>query len=109
MVGVEIRTNAREHAGSSAASRLNRRALAMQAIHVGRWTAQVRDDAGESLHIIAYRLDLANDGVFRAALDDPALMFGDRTERTSAETSALNRHGETNHVVGGYLRLCVGG
>ncbi len=64
----------------------------MQAVHVRRGTAQVGNNSGESLHVVADGLDLADDGIFGAALDDSAFMFGDRTEGAAAETAALNGH-----------------
>ncbi len=85
------------------------RALAMQAVHVGRGTAQVGDDAGEALHLVADGFDFANDGILRTALNDSALMFGDRTEGTAAEAAALNGHGESNHVIRRNLRLAIDG
>ena len=51
-------------------------------------------------HRVADRLDLAQDGVFRAALDDAALMLSDRTERAAAEAAALDRDREADHLVG---------
>jgi hypothetical protein len=59
MVGVEVRANARIHAGGTATCRFDLAALAGEAVHVGRRAAEIGDDARESRHVVANRLDLA--------------------------------------------------
>ena len=49
-----------------------------------------------------------NDRVFRAALDDAALVLGDRAERAAAEAAALDRDREADHLVRRDLRVAVG-
>ena len=41
----------------------------------------------------------------RAALDDAALVLGDRAERAAAEAAALDRDREADHLLRGNLRV----
>src|SRR4029077_16007299 len=101
VIRVEIRADARVHAGGTAASALDLAALAGKAVHVGGRSAEIGDDPGESRDGVAHRLDLAQHRVLRAALDDAALVLGDRAEGAAAEAAALDRDREADHLVGG--------
>src|SRR5262249_130081 len=105
MVGVEVRADARIHARGPAAGALDLTALAREAVHVGGRAAEIGDDAGEAGHGVAHRLDLAQHGALRAALDDAALVLGDRAEGAAAEAAALNGDREADHLPGGDTRL----
>ncbi len=107
VVGVEIRADAGIHARRPATCRLDRRRLARESIHVGSRAAEVGDHAGEARHRVAHGLDLVDDRFFRAALDDAALVLGDRAERAAAEAAALDRNREADHLVCRDLRLPV--
>src|SRR6185437_6581872 len=80
MIGVEIGADARVDARGPAAGALDLAAAAGQPVHVGRRSAQIGDDTGEARDLIADRLDLAQHGAFRAALDDPPLVLRDGAE-----------------------------
>ena len=64
VVGVQVLADAGVDAAGLAAGGLDLGALAAQAVHVGRGAAQVGDDAGEALDLVADVLDLADDRVF---------------------------------------------
>ncbi len=64
VVGVQVRADAGEHAAGLAAGRLDLRALAAQAVHVGRGPTQVGDGAGEALDLVANLFEFLDDGVF---------------------------------------------
>ena len=108
MVGIEIRADARIDARRSPASSLDRAALTCQPVHVRGRPTEIGDHAGEARHVVADRLDLTNDRVLAAILDDAAFVLGDRAERAAAEAAALNRHREANHLVGRDSRVAVG-
>ena len=55
-------------------------------------------------HRVADLLDLAHHRVLRAALDDAALVLGDRAEGAAAEAAALDGDREADHLVRGDLR-----
>jgi hypothetical protein len=59
VVGVQVLADAGVDAAGLAAGGLDLRALAAQAVHVGRGAAQVGDGAGEALDLVADVLDLA--------------------------------------------------
>src|SRR3569623_123958 len=107
VAGVEIRADVRIDAGRTATRRFDLDALAALPVHVGGGAADVRDHAGETGHGVADALDLADDGIFGAALDDAALVLGDRAERAAAETAAHDLHTEADHLVGGDVRVAV--
>jgi hypothetical protein len=108
VVGVQILADAREDARQAAAGRLDLPVLARQAVHVRRRSAEIGDDAGEAGRAIADLLDLAQDRLLRAALDDPPLVLGDRAEGAAAEAAAHDVDREADHLEGGNLRLAVG-
>ncbi len=107
MVGREVLADAGKHAARLAACRLDRGTAAAETVHVGGRSAEVGNDAGESGHLVADLLDLADDRVFAAALDDAALVLGDRTEGAAAEAAAHDVHREADHFPGGNLRCAV--
>src|SRR5690606_6112437 len=107
VIGVQIRADAREHAGRLAARGFNFRALAGNAVHVGGRAAQIGDDAGKTWNLVANFFDFANDRFFRTVLDDAAFVLGDRAESTATEAAAHDVHREANHVVGRDLFLAV--
>ena len=104
VIRIEIRTDAGIHARWSTTGGLDLRRLAGEPIHVRRRTAEIRNHTGESRHGVAHRLDLFDDRVLRAVLNDATFVFGDRTERAAAETAALDRDREANHLVRRNLR-----
>src|SRR5688572_21781602 len=99
MIGVEIAADSWVHARGSAAGRLDFLALATEAIHVGGRSAQIGYDTGEARHGIADRLDLTDDRVLRAALNDAALVLRDRTKCAATKTPTLDRDREPDHLV----------
>src|SRR5256886_14835738 len=107
VIGVEIGADARVHARRPAAGALDLAALAGEPVHVGGRSAEIGNDAGEARHLVAHRLDLAQHGIFRAALDDAALVLGDGAEGAAAEAAALDRDREADHLVSGNVRLAV--
>ena len=107
MVGVEILADARIHARQPPAVLLDRLALAHHAVHVGRRPAEVGDVALEVGRLVADLLDLVNDRRVRAALDDAALVLGDRAEGAAAEAAAHDVDRELDHVPGRDARAAV--
>src|SRR3569833_3064083 len=107
VIGVEIRANVGIDAGQPPARGLDLDALAAQTVHVRRGAADIGDHAGEAGHGVANALDLANDRVFRAALDDAALMLGDGAEGAAAKAAAHDVHREADHLVRGDVRIAV--
>ena len=107
VVGVQVRADAGVDAARLAAGGLDGRALAADAPHVGRGPAEVADDAGETLDLVADVLDLADDRVFAAALDDAALVLGDRAEGAAAEAAAHDVDAEADHFPGRDLGRAV--
>src|SRR6185312_16570973 len=88
VIGAEIFADVGEDAGRPPTYRLDLLVLAGEPIHVRRRSAEIRDGPGEARHLVADLLDLAQDRVLRAALDDASLMLGDRAEGAAAETAA---------------------
>ncbi len=109
VIGIEIRTDAGEHAGRSAAGAFDLTGLAGKPVHVGRRAAQVGDHPGEARNMVPDFLDLADNGLLGTILDDPAFVLGDRAEGTAPEATALNGDGEANHLVGGNVGIPVEG
>ncbi|MNO87222.1 hypothetical protein D3C76_786410 [compost metagenome] len=107
VVGVQVRADAREHAGRLAARGFDFRCLAGDAVHVRGRAAEVGNDAGETWHLVADLFDFANDRLFGTVLDDPAFVFGDRAEGAATEAATHDVHRETDHVVGRDLLLAV--
>ena len=105
--GVEVRADPRMDAGQAAAAAFDLRVLAGHAIHVGRGSPDIGDDAGKTRRPVADDLDLFDDGFFRAVLDDAAFMLGDRAEGAAAETATHDGDGEFDHLPGGNFRLPV--
>ena len=101
MVGIEIGADARVDTGRTAAGALDLAALAGQAVHVGGRAAQIGDHAGKARHLCRGSSPISRSTeCFRAALDDAALMLGDRAEGAAAEAAALDRDREADHLVG---------
>src|SRR4030095_3637030 len=109
VVGVEIRTDAGEDARRAPACRLDLARLAGEAIHVRRRPGAGGGHDPEDRRRVAHGLAFLDDRLFRAALDDAALVLGDRAERAAAEAAALDRDREADHLVGGDLCLAVKG
>jgi hypothetical protein len=105
VVGAHVRADVRIDAGQAPAGLLDLRVLALQAVHVGGRSAEVGDDAGEAGRPVADGLDLVEDRFLRAALDDAALVLGDRAEGAAAEAAAHDVDGEADHLPGRDLRL----
>ena len=60
MICVQVRADIRVHAGRQAAISFNLARFAGDAIHIGGWSTQVRDNTGEARHFITdgfYLLD----------------------------------------------------
>ncbi len=108
VIRVQVLADTREHAARPAAGGLDLLALAGEAVHVRRRAAEIRDDAREARHRVPYLLDFLQDRLFRAALDDPALVLGDGTERAAAEAAAHDIHREADHLVRRDSRIAVG-
>src|SRR6218665_580779 len=77
------------------------------AVDVGGGGAQVGDGAGKALDLVADVLDLPDDRVLRAALDDAALMLGDRAKAATAKAAAHDVDRKTDHLPGRYLARAV--
>src|SRR5256886_8800000 len=107
VIGVEIGADARVHAGGPAAGALDLAALAGEPVHVGGRSAEIGNDAGEARYLVTHLPDLAQYGIFRATLDDAALVLGDGAEGAAAEAAALDRDREADHLVRGNARLAV--
>ena len=107
MVGGQVLADAGVDAAGLAAGRFDLGRLAAQPVHVGRGAAQVADDAGEALHLVAHGLDFAHDGVFGAALDDAALVLGDGAEGAAAEAAAHDVDAEADHLPRGDLGFAI--
>ena len=108
VVGVEVLADAGEDAGRLAAVTLDLRVLAGDAVHVGGRAAEVGDHAGEARHLVTHFLDLADDRVVGAVLDDAAFVLGDGAEGAATEAATHDVHRETDHLVGGDLLLAIG-
>lgn len=109
MIGVEMGTDSRVDAGGPPAGRLDLGRVTRHAIHVGRGATQIGDDPGETGDRVADGLDLAQDGVLGAVLDDSAFMLGNRTEGAAPEATPHDGDREADHLVGGDARLAIGG
>ena len=68
-------------------------------VHVGRRSPDVADDSFE-LFVLAHLADFIEHGLFRAGLNDTALMCGDGTKSASTKTPSHDRHGVLDHVEG---------
>ena len=99
MIGAEQFADGRMDAGEPAAPGLDFRSGASHLIHVGRRAADVGDGSLET-GLRGEQLDLADDRVFGAALDDPALVGRDRAEGTAAETAAHDLHARLHDLEG---------
>src|SRR5580704_10835177 len=75
VIGVEIGAHPRVYARRPAAGRLDLAALTRKSVHVGCWSAEIGNHAGEARNVVADLLDLADDGILGAALDDPAFVL----------------------------------
>jgi hypothetical protein len=71
--------------------------LAGQAVHIRGRAAEVGNDAGEALGLVADVLDLAQDRRLGTALDDAAFVLGDRAEGAAAEAAAHDVDREADH------------
>ena len=107
VIGLKVVTDVREHTGRQAAGRLDLATLAGEAIHVGGRATEVGDGAGEAGHAVTNGLDLADHRFLGAVLDDAPFVLRDRTEGTTTETTALDGDGETDHFIGGDVRLAI--
>ncbi len=81
--------------------------LAGQPVHVRGRAAEVGNGAGEALGLVADFLDLAQDRRLGTALDDAALVLGDRAEGAAAEAAAHDVDRETDHFPGRNVRVAV--
>ena len=108
VIGVEVLADAGEHARRLAAVALDLRVLASDAVHVGGRPAEVRDHAGKARYLVAHLLDLTDDRVMGAILDDPAFVLGDGAEGAATKAATHDVHRETDHLVGRDLFLAIG-
>ena len=97
VVGAQVLAHIRIDATGLAADRFDVLALAAKAVHVGRGTTQVRDDASKPPDLVPDILRLPQDAGLAAALDDASLVLGDRAKRASAKTAAHDVDTETDH------------
>src|SRR5690606_30222088 len=74
VVGLQMLADRGVYARQTTAALLDGFGLAVQAIHVGGGAAEVGDGTGETWHLVADAFDLAQDGLFGAALDDAAFV-----------------------------------
>ena len=98
-VSIEVLTDGRLETGRSGTSFAEGYVLAVHHIHVRRRSTEVGDDT-VPVRQLAEPLYLAEDGSLGAGDDLLALMGGDGTESTTAETPAMHAHRPFNHVVG---------
>ena len=107
VVGVEVGADAGVDTTRLAAGGLDLRALAADAVHVGGGAAQIADDAGEALDLVADVFHLADHAVLAAALDDAAFVLGDGAERAATKTATHDVHGEADHLPRWYLGRAI--
>ncbi len=100
VVGIEVVTDARIDARGLATGRLDFRALAGNAVHVGRWATQIGDHPGKARHLVTHVLDFTDDRVVRTVLDNAPFVLGDRAEGTTTKAAAHDIDREANHLVG---------
>ena len=108
VVGAEQFADRRMHAREPAALGLDVRPGASHLIHVGRRPADVRHRALEA-RLGGKQLDLGDDRVLRAALDDPSFMGRDRAEGAAAEAASHDLHAVFYHLKRGNPSVAVGG
>ena len=95
-------------AGQASAGRLDCRVPTGETPHVRRRAAQVRDDAGEARDLVTDVLDLLEDRVLAAALDDAPLVLGDGAEGAAAEAATHDVDREADHFIRRYVPALVG-
>jgi len=83
--------------------------LQAMAVHVRGRPANVGDDAGEALGLVADGFDLAHHGGFRAVLDDAAFVLGDEQRCSAAEAAAHDCHGKAIMSQAGIAASPLGG
>ncbi len=108
VVGTEVLADAGKDARQAAAGGLDLRVLACQAIHVGGRPAEIGNDAGETGGLVADFLDLVQDRLLGAALDDAPFVLGDRAEGAAAKAAAHDVDREADHLESRDLRIAVG-
>ena len=91
VVGVEELADSGVHAREPATDRFDLRLGAAHAVHVGRGAADVADDSVPPGRV-GHCLHFAQDARLGAALDGPALVHGDRAERTAAKAASHHGH-----------------
>ena len=77
VVGVQIFANRWIHAGQTTAALFDVFGLAGQSVHIRRRPTQIGNHPGKARCAVANLFDLANDGVFRATLNNPPFVFSD--------------------------------
>ena len=102
MRGVEVRAYAGiEHAGQKPAGRLDDRG-SLQAMRymlaVGPPMSEITPVKARRLVADLVSISLQDRALFRAVLDDAALVLGDRAERAAAETAAHDGDREPDHL-----------
>ena len=101
VVGIEVLTNLRIDARGPFAMLAGFLVASAHAIHVCRRTAKIAQIALEARHSHHF-LHLPKDALLTSASDELTLMGGDGTEGTTAETTAMDVHGEFYHLIGRY-------
>ncbi len=80
-------------------------------LHAMRYMLAVGPPRSEMMPVkpglVADRLDFTDDRIFAAALDDAALVLGDRTESAAAEAATHDVDRETDHFPRGNLGVTV--
>ena len=89
-----------EDARQPAAGGLDLRVLARQAVHVRRRSAEIGNDARKTRRLVADFLDLVQDRLLGAALDDSPFVLGDRAESAAAEAATHDVDREADHLEG---------
>ena len=97
VIGVQILANIWVDTAGLTARRLDLWALTADPVHVGCRSTEIRDNASKARHLIANIFNLADHGVFTAALNNAPFVLGDRTERAATKTTAHDVDAEPNH------------
>ena len=97
VIGVQILANIWVDTAGLTARRLDLWALTADPVHVGRRSTEIRNNASKARHLIANIFNLADHGVFTAALNNAPFVLGNGTERTPTKTTAHDVDAKPNH------------
>ena len=107
VIGRQVLANAGVDTAGFAARRFDLGRFAAQAVHIGSGAAQIADHARKALHLVAHVFHFFDDAFFAAALDDAALVLGDRAKSAAAKAAAHDVDAKANHLPGGDFRRAI--